>query len=307
MRPDRGQRTTLADVRIDPYSPADMAERAERVGVAKARLSLLTLATLGVLAGAYVAIGAHLASIAGIDSALGYGPTRLLVGVAFSIGLMLVLIAGAELFTSNTLIVMAVLDRYVTVRALLRNWTVVYLANLVGAVATVVLLILCGQWALADNQLGATALTAAAAKVQLSFGDALVRGILGNALVNLAVWLSLSARSTTDKILSIVPPITVVHAAGFEYVVANMYFVPMGILLKEEAGVVAASGLSGDQLADLTWTSFVVHSLLPVTLGNVIGGGVFVAGIYWLVYLRPVRQPPPAHVAEGVGDRSEPS
>jgi formate transporter len=305
MQRDSDRRTTAADVRIDPYSPAEMAERAERVGVAKAQLSLLTLMTLGVLAGAYVAIGAHLASIAAIESTLGYGPTRLLVGVAFSIGLMLVLIAGAELFTSNTLIVMAVLDRYVTVRALLRNWSVVYVTNLIGAIATVVLLILSGQWALADHQLGASAMTSAAAKVQLSFGDALVRGILGNALVNLAVWLSLSARSTTDKILSIVPPITVVHAAGFEYVVANMYFVPMGILLKGEPDVVAASGLSGDQLADLTWTSFVIHSLLPVTIGNVVGGGVFVAGIYWLVYLRPKRRLRPAHVVHLVDDHSE--
>ncbi len=272
---------------FDPYAPAEVARRVELAGVTKAGLDILSLLTLAVLAGAFIALGAQLATVVGVDSTLGFGPTRLLVGVAFSLGLILVVIAGAELFTGNTLIVMAWLGRQVSTRRLLRNWGLAYLGNLVGALGTVALVYLAGQWALGGDKVGAAALSTADAKVGLSFGEAVARGILCNALVNLAVWLCFSARSNVDKVVAIVPPIAGFVAAGFEHSIANMYFIPLGILLRDRPAVVEASGLSPDALADLTWTGFLWSNLLPVTLGNIIGGGLLVAAVYWLVYLRP--------------------
>ena len=272
---------------FDPYAPAEMARRVELAGVTKAGLDVLSLLTLAVLAGAFIALGAQLATVVGVDSTLGFGPTRLLVGVAFSLGLILVVIAGAELFTGNTLIVMAWLDRQVSARRLLRNWGLAYLGNLVGALGTVALVYLAGQWALGGDKVGAAALSTANAKVQLSFGEAVARGILCNAMVNLAVWLCFSARSNVDKVVAIVPAIAGFVASGFEHSIANMYFIPLGILLRDRSEVVEAAGLQPDALADLTWTDFLWNNLLPVTIGNIIGGGLLVAAVYWLVYLRP--------------------
>jgi formate transporter len=287
MPKSRGPQISLTDVKIDPYSPAEMAERAQKVGVGKAKLDLVNLTTLAVLAGAFISLGAQLATIAGIDSAIGYGPTQILIGAVFSVGLILVVIAGAELFTGNTLIIMAWLGRRVTTLELARNWVVAYFGNFAGALTTLVLIFYAGQWALADAGVGAAALDIATAKVELTFMEAVLRGILCNALVNLAVWLCLSARSNVDKILAIVPPITAFVAAGFEHSIANMYFIPMGILLKGEPDAVQAAGAGDEVLENLTWSAFFVDNLLPVTIGNIIGGGLMVAAIYWLVYLRP--------------------
>jgi formate/nitrite transporter len=280
-----------AEIRFDPYAPAEMAVRVQSAGVTKARLDLLTLATLGVLAGAFIALGAQLATVVGTDSTLGYGPTRLLAGVAFSLGLILVVIAGAELFTGNTLIVMAWLGRRVTTGQLLRNWTVAYLANFAGALATALLVYASGQWRFAGGDVGANALLIAQRKVDLGFTEAILLGILCNALVNLAVWLCFSARSNVDKIFAIIPPIAGFVAAGFEHSIANMYFVPIGLLLRNEPAVVRAADLDGAALDRLTWGGFLLHNLLPVTIGNVIGGGLLVAAVYWLVYLRPAGHP----------------
>ncbi len=282
-------RISLTDLRIDPYSPAEMAGRAQKVGEAKAGHDFVNLLTLAVLAGAFIALGAQFATIAGIDSALGWGPTRVLVGTVFSIGLILVVIAGAELFTGNTLIIMAWLGRRVSSASLLRNWAVAYAGNFVGAIATVLLIYYAGQWAFAEGRVGAHALNIAISKVQLGFVEALLLGILCNAMVNLAVWLCLSARSNVDKVFVIIPMIAGFVASGFEHSIANMYFIPIGILLKGNEEVVELSGAGGDALADLTWGSFLVDNLLPVTIGNVIGGAVMVAAIYWLVYLRTSR------------------
>lgn len=271
---------------FDPYAPAEMARRVELAGVTKAGLDVLSLLTLAVLAGAFIALGAQLATVVGVDSTLGFGPTRLLVGVAFSLGLILVVIAGAELFTGNTLIVMAWLGRQVSARRLLRNWSLAYLGNFIGALGTVALVYLAGQWALGGNKVGAAALSTANAKVQLSFGEAIARGILCNTLVNLAVWLCFSARSNVDKVVAIVPAIAGFVASGFEHSVANMYFVPLGILLRDRPAVVEAAGLQPDALSNLTWSGFLWNNLLPVTIGNIIGGGLLVAAVYWLVYLR---------------------
>jgi formate/nitrite transporter len=185
------------------------------------------------------------------------------------------------------LVVIARLTGTVTTRAVLRSWTIAYAGNFVGAVATAVLVYASGQWALAGAQVGAAALEIAHAKLSLGFVEAVARGVLGNGLVCLAVWLCFSARSDIDKIHCIVPPVTAFVAAGFEHSIANMYFVPIGWLLRDEPAVRAASRLSADALGDLTWMNFLVMNLLPVTLGNMIGGGLMVGAIYWLVYLRP--------------------
>jgi formate/nitrite transporter len=279
-------RISGTELKIDPYGPAEMAGRAQSVGVAKAHLDTLTLLTLGILAGAFIALGAVFATVVGVDSALGWGPTRLLAGVAFSLGLVLVVIAGAELFTGNTLIVMAWLGRQVSTAMLLRNWGLAYVGNAIGALATVGLIYAAGQWKLAGGKVGASAVSIANAKVELTFIEAVARGILCNALVCLAVWLCFSARSNVDRIFAIIPPIAAFVASGFEHSIANLYFIPLGILLKDEDAVLAAGGPASDATANLTWTGFLFDNLLPVTLGNLIGGGLLVGAVYWLVYLR---------------------
>jgi formate transporter len=251
-----------------------MARRAVAAGVAKSDLAALSLFTLAVLAGAFIALGAQLATVVGVHAGVGFGPARLLAGVAFSLGLILVVVAGAELFTGNMLLIIAWLSGAATTRAVLRNWLVVYAGNFVGAVLTAALVAASGQWTLADGHVGAAVLATAQAKLNLGFLEAVVRGILGNALVCLAVWLCYSARSNVDKIASIVPPTAAFVAGGFEHSVANMYFVPAALLLPPSAG------------GTLTWTGFVLANLIPVTVGNMIGGVVFVGAVYWLVYLR---------------------
>jgi formate/nitrite transporter len=271
----------------DPYTPLEIAGRAAAAGVAKARLDVVSLFTLGVLAGAFIALGAQLATVAGVASGFGVGPSRLLIGVAFSLGLVLVVIAGAELFTGNMLILIARLQGAVTTAELARNWAIAYAGNFVGAVMTAGLVYASGQWTLAGGQVGGAALTTAHAKLSLSFVEAVARGILGNGLVCLAVWLCFGARTNADRILSIVFPIAGFVAAGFEHSIANMYFVPVALLIRHEPNAVAASGLAPDAVWSITWTRLFVDNLLPVTIGNVIGGAAMVAAVYWLIYLRP--------------------
>ncbi|MCZ7544075.1 MAG: formate transporter FocA [Anaerolineae bacterium] len=268
--------------------PAEMAERMEDVGVKKANMDALTMAVLAVLAGAFIALGAVLATtIATGAGALPYGVGRLLTGLVFCLGLILVVVAGAELFTGNNLIVMAWASGKVTVRALLRNWVIVYLGNFVGSVATAVVILVSRQYTFAGGELGRTALNIANAKVNLDFVQAIALGIMCNALVCLAVWLTLSARTTTDKILAILFPIGGFVAAGFEHSVANMYFIPIGLLIKSfDPDFVAGLGMA-DALGNLDWGTFLINNLLPVTIGNIIGGGVMVALVYWFVYRRP--------------------
>lgn len=280
------QRISYIDLRIDPYAPHEMAGLAQNVGIAKARMDFLSTLSLAILAGAFIALGAEFATVVATATGLGFGLNRFAVGVAFSLGLVLTLVAGAELFTGNTLIVMAWMGHKITLPQLLRNWGIVYLGNFVGSIATVFLVLYAQQWALNDFQVGATALLIANAKVQLGFVQALVAGILANALVTLAVWLAFSARSTVDKIAAIVLPIAAFVASGFEHSVANMYFIPMGLALKDNVSVVDAAGLTAAQLSNLTWPSFIISNLIPVTIGNIIGGAVLVGAFYWLIYLR---------------------
>jgi formate/nitrite transporter len=271
---------------VDASAPAEMARRVETAGVTKGHLDTATLFALAILAGAFIALGGNFATIVFTDNGLAYGLSRLVGGLAFSLGLILVVVGGAELFTGNSLLVMAWASGKVSNVCLLRNWTLVYMGNFVGALGTAVGVYLSGQWTFDGYQVGGMALKIAHAKVGYAFLPALMLGVFCNALVCLAVWLCFSARTTGDKILAIVPPIAAFVAGGFEHSVANMYFIPLGLLVRHDPHVLAIAGKSLEQLADLTWWGFLWKNLLPVTLGNMVGGGVLVAGVYWLVYLR---------------------
>jgi len=271
---------------LDPLLPAEMAARAESIGAAKAGLPLLNLAALAVLAGAFIGLGANFFTTVTTSTDLGYGPARLLGGVAFSLGLILVVTAGAELFTGNNLMVMAWAGNRVSTAQLLRVWVVVYAGNFVGSVATAILVALSGQWRFADYDVGANALRIANAKVNLGFEEAFFLGVLCNGLVCLAIWLTYSARSNLDKAIAVVFPITAFVASGYEHSVANMYFIPLGLLLKSQDAVLVAAGLNSGALEELDWGSFLLNNLLPVTVGNLVGGGLLVGAVYWFIYRR---------------------
>ena len=271
---------------IDALPPSEMAERMETVGVKKAHLDFWSMFVLAILAGAFIGLGAEFCTLVITDSGLGFGLNKLLGGLVFSLGLILVVVAGAELFTGNNLIMMAWAGGKLTLGQVMRNWVIVYAGNMVGSLSTVLLMYLTRQWTFAGYHVGATALNIANAKVNLSFTAGMARGILCNSLVCLAVWLCLSSRSVTDKILAIIFPITAFVASGFEHSVANMYFIPMGILLKGEPDVVAAAGKVASDLVNLNWHGF-LGNLLSVTTGNIFGGAFMVAIVYWFIYRRP--------------------
>ncbi len=275
----------MNEIRIDALLPSEMATRAEYIGVRKAEIPAWTMFTLAVLAGAFIALGAMFATtVAAGSGALPFGVAKLLTGLVFCLGLILVVVGGAELFTGNNLIVMAWASGKVTGRALLRNWGIVYIGNFVGSFGTALLVFWSRQYTFGSGAVGETALKIASGKAGLGFFQALVLGILCNALVCLAVWLTFSARSTIDKIAAIIFPVTAFVAAGFEHSIANMYFIPYGLLIKQfEPAFVAEKGLD---LANLTWGNFLLNNLLPVTIGNIIGGAVLVAAVYWSVFLR---------------------
>jgi len=258
---------------VDAYAPAEIAEQVETAGVAKAGLAALPTLVLAVLAGAFIAFGAMLYIVVVTNSGLGFGPERLVGGLAFSLGLILVLVGGAELFTGNSLIVFAWAERKITSARLLRNWGLVYCGNFIGATATAVMVHWSGINGLADGAVGVTAIRIAEAKLALAPSEAFIRGILCNVLVCLAVWLCFGARSASGKILGIVFPIAGFVALGFEHSVANMYMIPAGWLVGSE--LVTVGGYAAN--------------LLLVSIGNVIGGGVLVALVYWLVYRKGSR------------------
>jgi formate transporter len=280
-----------AEFGLDALLPPGMARRAEAIGVVKASMPVPRVLLLAVLAGAFIGLGACLSTVAttGSEDLIGSGPTRVLAGVVFSLGLVLVVVGGAELFTGNNMLVMAVVARRLTVRAMLRNWAIVYAGNLVGAMGTAWLVYLSGQYRTDSGAVGRNALDTAAAKAALPFDEALVRGILANALVCLAVWLCMSARSVIDKVVAVVFPVTAFVAAGFEHSVANMYFLPIGLFVKAGApdGFWSVSGTTADAYGGLTWRTFLLDNLVPVTIGNVIGGAVLVGLVYALAYPAP--------------------
>lgn len=280
---------SLPPVSFDAFIPPEMAAKAEAVGVKKATMGLRTTSVLAVLAGAFIALGAIFATTVatGAGDQLTFGVARLLTGLVFCLGLILVVVAGAELFTGNNLIVMAWANRHISTFQMLENWTIVYLGNFVGSLATAVLMFLSAQYMFGQGGVGLTALNIAHNKCSLDFLQALALGIMCNALVCLAVWLCYSARTTTDKILSILFPITAFVAAGFEHSVANMYFIPIGLFIKmgAPANFWELIGKTAADYPNLTWTNFMLANLVPVTIGNVIGGSVMVGLVYWFIYI----------------------
>ena len=270
---------------IDAYAPPEIASRIETAGVKKAHLPVLQTMVLAVLAGAFIAFGGMFYTLVVTDSGMGFGPQRLLGGIAFSLGLILVVIAGAELFTGNNLIVMAWAENKISTHQLMRNWLLVYIGNFVGAMATALIVYWSGILSLGDGALGETAKAIAHGKVQLPFMEAFLRGVLCNTLVCLAVWLCFAAHTVTGKILAIIFPVSAFVALGFEHSVANMYLIPIGYLAS--VGDSSATGLMSYFTATngITLSGF-IGNLVPVTLGNIIGGSAFVALVYWIVYLR---------------------
>ena len=273
-------------VRIDALLPQEMATRAEYLGERKAEMSFQTMFSLAILAGIFIGLGAMFATTAAAGTAgvLPYGVVRVFTGIVFCLGLVLVIVGGAELFTGNNLIVMAWANGKVSTASLLRNWTIVFFGNFVGSILTVILVFASRQYLFADGAIGQTALGIANSKVQLDFIQAIALGVLCNMLVCLAIWLTFSARSTIDKIAAIIFPITAFVAAGFEHSIANMYFIPMGLLIKNFDPAFAAA--TQIDLTGLTWSAFLVANLFPVTIGNIIGGSVGVAAVYWSIFLR---------------------
>lgn len=296
------RKEAMTEIRIDALLPPEMASRAETLGVNKAGMPFLRTFMLAVLAGAFIALGALFAStvtagsipvidpggVQAYTASLPYGLVRLLAGLVFSLGLILVVVGGAELFTGNNLIVMAWASGKVTARALLRNWAIVYAGNFAGAIGTAAIVFLSKQYTFGSNATGISALRTAVAKCDLGFVQAIALGVLCNALVCMAIWLTYSARSTVDKILSIILPIAAFVAAGFEHSIANMYFIPYALFVKDFDPAFAAS-VAGQvpHLEKLTWSAFFLRNLVPVTIGNIIGGAVLVAAVYWTVFLRP--------------------
>jgi len=278
---------------IDALLPPEIARKAETVGVQKTRLDVLSLTALAILAGAFIALGAMFATtvLAGADGVLPFGLGRLFGGVAFCLGLILVVVGGAELFTGNTLMVMALAAGKVRLREMLRAWLIVYIGNFVGALGTAALVFLSGQYLSGRGSVAAVALNLALDKATLSFDHALFLGILCNVLVCLAVWLAFGARTTSDKVLAVLFPVSAFVAAGFEHSVANMYLIPLGLFIKAwgPTELWSQMGSSSADYGALTWPTFFV-SLIPVTIGNIIGGGGLVGGVYWFIYLRTRRR-----------------
>ncbi len=276
---------------FDDYLPADMAKRVNTACVSKAKLCFLSLSMLSILAGAFIALGAEFYTLVVFDSSLSLGLTRTLGGLAFSLGLILVVIAGAELFTGNNLLMMGFASRTVTYKQLLKNWGITYIGNFIGSLSIVFLMFLTNLWKMKDFMLGAKMVLIAADKVNLTFLEAFSRGILCNALVCLAVWLCFSARSVVSKIAAIIFPITAFVASGFEHSIANMYFIPMGILLRNNDGVIRQMAqMSPATSLERLGVMGLFGNLLPVTLGNIIGGAVMVGLVYWLIIVLPHRQ-----------------
>ena len=264
---------------FDAYSPKEMARRVTEACVVKARLPLLTTALLGVLAGAFIGLGALYSTIVASDATLGFATSRVAGGVCFSLGLLLVVVAGAELFTGNNLIAMAWADGCVSLRELLRNWAVVCVANFAGAAGLALMVFYSGHWEMNSGAVGAAYLKIAAAKAALTPGRAFMLGVLCNVLVCMAMWMALAGRSVMDKLIAIVFPISAFVAAGFEHSIANMYYFPLALLLKAH-GVLLPPGGEGITVAGM------LGNLGPVIAGNIVGGSVLVALVYWVIYLR---------------------
>lgn len=273
---------------IDPLLPPEMALACETAGAAKAGRDALALIVLGVLAGAFIALGAIFMTVILTGAGeLPWGVARFLAGLAFSLGLILVIIGGAELFTGDSLMIVAFASRRIALGALLRAWSLVYVGNIGGALGTAALVFLAGQHGFAGGAVGKTALAIASAKAALPMVQLFFLAVLCNVLVCLAVWMSFGARSTTGKVMVIIPPIAAFVAAGFEHSIANLYLLPYGLAIKAWSGPEfwAAIGQSAADYPELT-AGGALHNIVIATVGNLIGGSLLVGAVYWFVYLR---------------------
>ncbi|MDU1443962.1 MAG: formate/nitrite transporter family protein, partial [Clostridium cochlearium] len=255
----------------------------------KTNLSFTHQLILGILAGAFIAFaseGSNMAAFNLFRKPETYGLGKTMAGLIFGTGLMLVILAGGELFTGNALIIISVLEKKVKLREMLRNWCTVYIGNLIGSLLIVFMMVQSGLFNSGANGLGGETIKIAAYKVNLPFMSALYLGIMGNWIVCLAVWLAFAAKSMTGKILGIFFPIWLFVTSGFEHSIANMYYIPAGILAKSNINWVTASYVTSEKLGTLNWNSFIFNNLVPVTIGNIIGGTIFVGVVYWFVYLK---------------------
>ena len=277
-------------------TPSEIAEITIQTAEKKTKLSIINMLLLGFLAGVFIAFaseGSNMAAFNLMAKPETYGLGKALAGAIFGTGLMLVVIAGGELFTGNTMIIAGVLNKKVRMRAMLKNWLFVYLGNFFGSVFIAFMMNQSGLFSSGTNMLGAMTIKIAAYKVGLSFPQAFFLGIMCNWLVCLAVWMSYGAKDMTGKIFAIFFPIWLFITSGFEHSVANMYYIPAGIMAKENSTLAEAAaelGVTSEKLVHLNWGSFFTANLLPVTLGNIVGGGLFVAAIYWFVYIRTAKK-----------------
>jgi formate transporter len=263
---------------LSAYSPAEIKEAIEKVGVKKTNLPFLASLMLAVIAGGSIGLGALYYTVIVSDTGLSFAAARVMGGVAFSLGLAIVLVGGAELFTGNNLIVMAWASGHVSTKEMLRNWVVVYFGNLIGAVGLVVLVFLSHHLEMNGGRVGLSILSTAVAKIQPDAVTLFFKGVLCNLLVCLAVWLAYAGRSVTDKIVALVFPVSAFIAAGFEHCVANMYFLPLAWLMVRTGNVPA------DFDASVITMTGITHNLVPVTLGNIVGGAGLVGAMYWMIY-----------------------
>lgn len=278
---------------IGPLPPAEIGVYTRDIGIRKSRFTLEKSFILAVLAGAFIAFAAEGSSMAAFNlfaSPDTYGLGRFIAGLVFPTGLMLVVLAGGELFTGNVLLSFAVFEKRILVRAMLKNWVIVYLGNALGALFVAFMIIQSGQFNSGDGLLGGVSIKIAHGKVVLPFVSAFCLGIMCNWLVCLAIWISYGSKTTMGKLLGVFFPIWLFITSGFEHSIANMYYVPAGVLAKANPEWAMRSGLSMLELDQLTWGTFLTNNLLPVTLGNIVGGMLFVALAYWYVYLRPTNR-----------------
>jgi len=271
---------------IEALLPPEMADSAEEIGISKARMGILKTSMLAILAGAFIAFGAIFSTVTSTGSTLPFGLTGLLSGLTFSLGLILVVVGGAELFTGNNLLIMGWASRKISTSSVLRNWFIVYFGNMLGAFSIVLLIWLSGHPSSGNGAVGERMVQIAASKCTYTGLQAFTLGILCNILVCLAIWLCYSSKTVQGRILAIVFPITAFVAAGFEHSVANMYFIPMGLIVKEwsDPGMLGFLNSNPELFNELSWGNFLIKNLLPVSLGNIVGGSLFVGIAYWFIY-----------------------
>lgn len=273
-------------------TPSEITEATIQTGIKKSKTTIVNMLILGILAGAFIAFAAEGSNMAAFNlfaKPETYGLGKVLAGAVFGTGLMLVLIAGGELFTGNTMILVGVLDKKVSIKAMLKNWFFIYVGNFIGSIFIAYMMNESGLFSSGDSMLGAVTIKIAAYKVGLTFIQALFLGIMCNWLVCLAVWMAYGAKDMTGKIFAIFFPIWLFITSGFEHSVANMYYIPAGIMAKGNKTLTDAAtvlGVTPEKLNHLNWEAFFVKNLIPVTLGNIIGGGIFVGAVYWYVYIR---------------------